>query len=188
MEVSSAMLVALMFVGLLSIGIANILMGLAAMLDNRAKISFDWIFASWILLLLLVCFDLFWDTTVILSREEWGFAGFLLIVLGPILVIFGGQVVLPDLSRFEDLDLKVHFATASRDFFILLALLETWQISVDLLIGGGLGAVNGGNVATAVLMVGLALTRRPQIHRAGAVIAWSIFLVAVFLRVSAGGG
>jgi hypothetical protein len=41
MEVSSAMLVALMFVGLLSIGIANILMGLATMFDNRSKISFD---------------------------------------------------------------------------------------------------------------------------------------------------
>lgn len=188
MEVSSAMLVALMFVGLLSIGIANILMGLAAMLDNRAKISFDWIFASWIILLLLICFDLFWDTTVILAREEWGFAGFLLIVLGPILVIFGGQVVLPDPSRFEGLDLKAHFASESRDFFILLALLETWQISVDLLIGNGFGAVNAGNVATAALMVGLALTKRQDIHRAGAVIAWLIFLVGVSLRVSGSGG
>jgi hypothetical protein len=124
-----------------------------------------------------MCFDLFWDTTVILSREDWGFGGFLLIVLGPILVIFGGQVVLPDLSRFEGLDLKAHFATASRDFFILLALLESWQIVLDVVLGGGLGEANAGNAATAVLMIGLAQTKRSEIHRAGAVVAWLIFLL-----------
>ena len=53
MELSRALLVAIMFVVLLSIGIGNILMSLAAMVDRRSPLTASRMHVSWIVLLLL---------------------------------------------------------------------------------------------------------------------------------------
>ena len=54
MELSSSLLVAIMFVVLLSIGIGNILMSLAAMVDRRSPLTASRMHISWIVLLLLI--------------------------------------------------------------------------------------------------------------------------------------
>jgi len=93
MEVTSVLLVAMMFVVLLTIGIGNILMTLAAMVDRRSRLSASRLHISWIVLLLLVYFSLFWYTLDVLSVEDWTFSEFLYVMLGPVLILFPSQVL-----------------------------------------------------------------------------------------------
>ena len=58
MDVSSSLLVALMFVMVLSIGIGNLLMGLSSLLNERSPREFDWLPTSW--LLLCICMMSVW--------------------------------------------------------------------------------------------------------------------------------
>lgn len=67
MEITNALLVAMMFVVLLTIGIGNIIMALAALVDRRTPIKPDAIHTSWVVLLLLVHFNLFWHVLDILT-------------------------------------------------------------------------------------------------------------------------
>ena len=53
MEISSSLLVAIMFVVLITMGIGNILMSLASMVDRRSPLTASRLHLSWILLLLL---------------------------------------------------------------------------------------------------------------------------------------
>ena len=86
MEISNSLLVAMMFVMILSIGIVNILASLASTIDYRTNQGHKGICISWIILLLLAHFNLFWHTIEIMSIGTWGFVGFLYIVTGPILI------------------------------------------------------------------------------------------------------
>ena len=54
MEISNALLVAMMFIVLLTIGIGNIIMALAALIDKRNPLKADAIHTSWVLLLLMI--------------------------------------------------------------------------------------------------------------------------------------
>ena len=101
MEMSSALLVMIMFVVLLTIGIGNILMSLAAMVDRRSPVAASRMHIAWIVLLLLVYFNLFWQTLDVLSIENWTFSEFLYLILGPVLILFASQVLLPNPSSAD---------------------------------------------------------------------------------------
>lgn len=188
MDISSTMLVALMFVGLLSISIGNILIGTAIIYDNRSDIKLDWIHIGWTALLLLVCFDLFWQTIDLFTQKEWGFGGFLYVILGPILITFAGQILLPDLTRTEGLDLKHHYSSVNSEFFILFALLEFWQIGVDFFFGDGLTRSSAVSTAAIVLLLALAFTVRPSAHRYGIIAAALLFLLSIGIQISGNPG
>ncbi len=122
MDVTSSLLVAMMFVMVLSIGIGNILMGLSALLNQRSPREIDWLPTSWVLLLLLQHLHMFWHTITILKAEEWGFGGFLYVVTGPILLFLV-------LANSKALRLHVTLTGA------------TWALSVSLLISRALNVV-----------------------------------------------
>jgi len=56
MEITNSLLVAMMFIVLLTIGIGNIIMALAVTVDRRSALKFDAIHTSW-MILLLVCYS-----------------------------------------------------------------------------------------------------------------------------------
>ncbi len=156
MELSSALLVATMFVVLLSIGIGNILMSLAAMVDRRSPVTASRMHISWIVLLLLVYFSLFWHTLDVLSFEEWRFGEFLYVMLGPVLILFASQVLLPDPSRADAGDLTENYLQASRPFFLFLAASQLWVNGVDLILRDGLTRSGGLNGVVAIFAIVLA--------------------------------
>ena len=182
MEVSSALLVAMMFVVLLTIGIGNILMSLASMVDRRSPVSASGIHISWIVLLLLVYFSLFWHTVDVLSVEEWTFGEFLYVILGPVLILFASQVLLPNPSDPDAGELNERYFEVSRPFFLLLAASQLWVNGVDLLLKGGLtrwGLMNG---VAAVLALILAFSRKRTVHLSLMIAMWLLFLTAWLVR------
>lgn len=181
-EISSALLVAMMFVVLLSIGIGNILMSLATMVDRRSAVTASRMHISWIILLLLVYFSLFWHTLDVLSVEEWTFGQFLYVMLGPVLILFASQVLLPQPSGSDVGDLNERYFEVNRSFFFFLAASQIWVNGVDLILKDGLtraGAING---VAAIIALTLAFSRNRTVHLILTIAMWLLFLTAWMVR------
>lgn len=182
MEVSSSLLVAVMFVIILSMGIGHILVAAAAMVDRRVAQRIDALHVNWMLILLLVYFNLFWHTLDLLTTEDWSFLSFLYIIAGAILIYFATCVLLPEMPADESLDKRAFYFEVSRQFFLMLALLQAWILGVDMLLGAGLTSTGIFNVAALLLALLLASSRRTSIHAGGTVVAWVLFLGSTGLR------
>jgi hypothetical protein len=182
MEISSALLVAIMFVVLLTIGIGNILMSLAAMVDRRSPVTASRMHISWIILLLLMYLSLFWHTIDVLSVEEWTFVEFLYVMLGPVLILFASQVLLPNSSSTDSGELNERYFEISRPFFVFLAASQVWVNGVDLILRDGLtrfGAING---VAAVFALILAFSHNRAVHLVLTAAMWLLFLTAWVIR------
>ena len=182
MDVSSSLLVAVMFVIILSMGIGHILVAAAAMVDRRVARRIDVLHVNWTILLLLIYFNLFWHTLDLLSTEQWGFASFLYIMTGAILIYFATCVLLPDMPADESLDKRAFYFEVSRQFFLMLALLQVWIIGVDVLLGAGFTSGGIVNLATLLLALLLASSQKVTVHAGGTVVAWVLFLGSTGLR------
>jgi len=181
MELSSSFLVAMMFVVLVTMGIGNILMSLASMVDRRSPLTASRLHLSWIVLILLVYFRLFWHTLDFFSVEEWQFEGFLYVMLGPVLILFASQVLLPDPSHERGDDLDENYLNVSRPFFLFLAGSQLWVNGVDLLLGGGLTPAGAMNGLVAVLAIWLAFSRNRTVHVFVAAAVWLTVLSGLVL-------
>jgi len=174
MEVSKGLLVAMMFITVLSIGIGNILMALPPLVDRRARVAISRIHLGWLLLLLLMHLNLFWQVLLLLDIEHWEFRDFLYIVSGPVLLLLATSIMLPDPSRASE-DPTADFLESARPAFGLLALVMAWIAGFDLAFGQGFGVVTFWNAVALVLFAALASSRSPGFHRAGIGFAWVLF-------------
>lgn len=181
MEISNALLVAMMFIVLLTMGIGNILMALASTVDRRSSLKADALHTSWVLLLLLMHFNLFWHVLDILSIEEWVFLEFLYIVAGAILIFFATHILLPDASA-DATGVRNHYFEVRPQFFGFLGVLMIWIVGVDLLFGDGFTTASFFNMAGLVLFSVMAVSSQIQVHRIGTVIAWLLFVALLTAR------
>lgn len=179
MDVTEGLLVAMMFVMILSIGIGNILMAIPPLVDRRVDLSISGLHLSWITLLLLMHLNLFWQVRVILDGEQWGFGGFLCTVAGPILLLLATSVLLPDPAQSDP---GTQYRESSRTAFILLALVMAWLPLMDFAFGPGLHGASYWNVVALGLFIGLASTDQQRMHVTGAVVAWALFGSLVLAR------
>ncbi len=102
----NTMLVALMFVTILSMGIGNILGTMADIFNHATSARRDRVHVGWIVFLLLVHFNLFWYTKAILDVEVWRFGGFLMAMAGPVLIFFATNILLTDPPEEDPVDLQ----------------------------------------------------------------------------------
>ena len=174
MEITNALLVAMMFIVLLTLSIGNILMSLAATVDKSSAVRANAMHTGWVLLLLLIHFKLFWHVLDILSVEEWKFLEFLYIEAGAILIFLATYVFLPDAS-INTTDVRGHYFDIRRQFFGFLGLLMIWAVGVDLLFGEGFTSTNGINLVGLVLFIVMASSSKIWVHRIGTGVAWLLF-------------
>lgn len=180
MEVSQGLLVAMMFITVLSIGIGNILMGLSAAVDQRTEVRFGRISGSWLLLLLLIHFNLFWHTLAILDRASWAFFDFLAIESGPVLLLLATGIMVP-VAGSGNGD-ESHYFLVARRFFTILGGVMLWAIGADLLLGNGFGAASVWNLVSFAAFVALAATSSHRVHAYGTAGFWIVLLSAVLAR------
>ena len=182
MDVSSSLLVAMMFVMVLSIGIGNILMGLSSLLNQRSPREIDWLPTSWVLLLLLQHLHLFWHTLTILEQEQWGFGGFLYVVMGPIFLLLATSLLLADPVYSGPADAREHYFRVGTRFFSIMALFMLWMIGVDFVLGSGLTAAGLWNAVFAVVFLVLANSKAPRLHITATGLTWALSLSLMFSR------
>ena len=110
----------------LGLGITNLLMGLARIVQMRGRVSVYWPTIVWALALLLVHVQTWWSMFGLRNVETWTFVAFSLTLMQPIFLFFLSALVLPDFDRDEALDLRANYYAQVRWFYgILLTLLLT---------------------------------------------------------------
>jgi hypothetical protein len=108
----------------LGLGITNLLMGLARLVQMRGRVKVFWPTIVWALTLLLIHVQTWWTMFGLRGVETWTFLAFALTLMQPILLFFLSALVLPDFDREEALDLRANYFAHVRWFFaILIALL-----------------------------------------------------------------
>ena len=80
MEVSQGLLVALMFITIVTMAIGALLASLVDLVNVAKTASYSRLQIVWIGLLLLSLLDMFWHTIDLLEVEDWEFPGFLFVI------------------------------------------------------------------------------------------------------------
>jgi len=178
MDNPTTLLVAIMYVMIISIGLSNLLMVLSDLAGGRAT-SPDRIHFSWLLLLLFAYFSYFWQTTEILDIDTWNFVSFMAFLIGPICLLFGTNllIVLPDTDGISAAD---HYMRHSNRFFLLLGLFHVWIVGLDYLTG--IVSVQTGVATTiAVFCFILMASDSYRLHKRAAPVGWALFLTVTVL-------
>jgi hypothetical protein len=178
----NTMLVALMFVTILSMGIGNILGTMADIFNHATAARRDRIHVAWIILLLVVHFNLFWHTKTILDVAEWTFGSFLIAMAGPVLIFLATSILLTNPPDESPVDLQEFFVKLGRRFFIVFGLTQVWVIVAGYAMSGVFVVTDLVNVAFVVLSVILATSRAQKVQLAGAATAWGLGLVGFGIR------
>jgi len=179
MENINALLVAFMFITILTLGIAGLLTELADVVRNEARKQRDRLLVGWAALLLFASFTLFWHTADIALLSEWDFGMFLFAETGPVLLLFAAQIMISALrdERNGTQDSSVH---QSR-FFTIFGLLQAWSIAADFVLGIGVTAGSALNATVLLTCLLLAWSTGRRIHHVGLGLVWLAYIANAFL-------
>lgn len=179
MDNLSTLLVALMFITILTLGIASILGELAEAVRSSERRSGDRLLFGWVLLLLFAYFDLFWHTADIALVEKWEFHLFLFVETGPVLLLFATNIVLG--AAGEESQTETPAALNRSGFFWIFALLHVWEVLAGLVLG--VGFTTGSAIAAVItaICVILALTNQRRIHILGLVLLALLYVATAVI-------
>ena len=177
---TTTLLVAIMYVTIISIGLSNLLRALSELAGGRQP-SPDRVHLSWLLLLLVAYLRYYWYTADILAVEDWKFVGFASFLIGPILLLFGTNLIvaLPDPGSLAP---NEHYMQKSSRFFVLLALFNLWTVGLDFVTVSVSIATYGAALVT-LFCFGLAASNSYNVHKVGAAIAWVLILGNLGLQI-----
>jgi len=178
----NTLLVALMFITILSMGIGNILISLANIFNHATSSRRDRVHVSWIVLLLVVHFNLFWQTKEILDVENWEFGGFLLTIAGPVLLFLATSILLTQPPEGDLKKLTSFFVGLGHRFFLFFALLQVWIIGVGFTMTGSFVTADIVNAVFLVLALSLAFSTNERFHNVGAILAWGVGVASFAVR------
>lgn len=178
----NTLLVALMFVTVLCMGIGNLLVSLADIFNHATPSRRDRVHIGWIFFVLLVHFNLFWQTKEILANENWQFGGFLLAIAGPVLLFFATSILLTEPPRDVKPDLPTFFINLGHRFFPMFALVQAWIVFVGFSLTGALIPTDALNIAMGGIALFLAFSGNERAHNLGGLLVWGIVLSSVIIR------
>jgi hypothetical protein len=105
----------------LGLGMTNLLMGLARVVQLRGLVKIYWPSLVWVLMLLIVHVQTWWTMFGLRIVETWSFFSFALVLLQPILLFFVSALALPDFDRDTALDMRANYFAHARWFFAMAA-------------------------------------------------------------------
>lgn len=177
MEVSTSLLVALMFVTILSMGIGNAVNTLSVIVEKGEKSGYSNLQIGWLGLLLISYFNMFWHINDLFSVDKWGFIGFLYMMTGPILIYFATSIMIA--TKNEDGSQKT---LVRPRFFIVFILLQFWIITVDLMLEKSV--IEHSLLNIIMMSIAFVLMRRQDetMQRYGLILSLGIVILAVILR------
>ena len=183
MEISYTLIVALMYVTILSFGLASLLTSLGLLIKENSTTKVSSVHLQWILILLIVHFNMVWHAVYFTSVESWSYHAFLLIELGPALAFFTALILAPaPVDEPEPERLSSHYFSLKNKLVTLFALLQAWAILADYLVGRGL---TGSGLFNGFLMVFSALfitSNGNKVHGFGIYLVWLANLASIVLR------
>jgi hypothetical protein len=163
-------------------GIGNLLGTMTDIFNHATPARRDRIHVAWIVLLLLVHFNLFWQTKAIVDVEDWRFGGFLMAMAGPVLIFLATSILLTNPPETKPVDLQKFFVDLGRRFFFVFALTQAWIILAGYALTGVFIVTDLVNVAFLVLSLILASSTAPRVQAIGIVTAWGLGLAGLVIR------
>lgn len=124
----------------LGLGITNLLMGFARIVQMRGRVNVFWPAIVWGLVLLVIHVQTWWSMFGLRNVETWTFVAFSLTLMQPILLFFLSALVMPDFDRDEALDLKANYFAQVRWFFGMIIALLLFSLLRAVAIDGRLPA------------------------------------------------
>ncbi len=174
----NTILVALMFVTILSMGIGNILGAMAEDFHHSPTGRRSRLHVAWISLILLVHFNIFWNTKALLEVTEWTFAGFLIAIAGPVLLFLATSILLNRAPSDDANEQENLFVQLSGRFFAVFALLQIWIVAAGFAMTGSFVDNDVTNVVFLLLAVLLAIVKSDRVQLIGLVTAWGLGLAS----------
>lgn len=182
MDNINTLLVAFMFITILTLGIAGVLAELAEVVRHAGRVRKDGILVGWAALLLFVYFHLFWHTSDITLVDEWDFRLFLFAETGPVLLLFATQILLGALT---DQDGPADAAVRQGRFFVIFAALQIWSVAAGYVLGVGFTMASALDLVVLLASLVLAFAKTRRIHSAGLVVVALVYIVRAFLELRA---
>ena len=178
MDNPTTLLVAIMYVMIISIGMSNLLLTLSELAGARAHVP-DRVHMSWLILLLFAYLSYFWQTTDILDVENWRFFSFIGFLVGPICLLFATNllIVMPESAESSPID---HYLQISGRFFLLMGLFNLWLIGLDF-VAECVAVQTWLAGAIAILCFGLMRSTSYRLHKFAAPVGWGLFLISAAL-------
>ena len=183
MDNINTLLVAFMFITILTLGIAGVLAELAEVVRNVERKQRDGLLVGWALLLLFAYFTLFWHTADITLLEEWDFGLFLFAETGPVLLLLATKIMLGALAAEPESD--PGSAVRQSRFFVIFALLQVWSIAAGFVLGVGFTLGSALDVVVVVTCLALASSTSRTFHTVGLAIVWIAYLASAIVEVRA---
>ena len=177
MEVSTSLLVALMFVTLLSMGIGNVLNTLSVIVEKGKKSGYSKLQVGWLGLILLSYFNMFWHIIDLLSIDKWGFPGFLYMMSGPLLIYFATSILISTHSEDE-----IKETLVKPRFFAVFIVLQAWIITVDIMLEKSIVEHSLLNVIMIFIAFVLMSKQDETIQRYGLMVSLVVVTLAIILR------
>jgi len=183
MDNIDTLLVAFMFITILTLGIAGVLAELAEVVRNVERKDRDRLLVGWALLLLFAYFNLFWHTADITLLEDWNFGLFLFVETGPVLLLFGTQIMLGALAADPEADPDASVRPSR--FFVIFGLLQVWSIAAGFVFGVGFTPGSALDAVVLVMCLVLASSKSRPIHNLGLAVVWIAYLASTVVEMRA---
>ena len=118
-----------------------------------------------------------------MTVEKWGFLGFLYIVTGPMVLLIANRLLTEKPEHEERVEFsREQYLRVSRRLFSVLAILMIWVIGTDIVLGKGITADSGANIAALVLFCALAVSRNERLHSVVTVLFYLLTVALFALR------
>ncbi len=167
--------VALSFV--LGLAVTLLLMSFLLAFRARHKTHLGWLAITWACYVLVMQFDLWWETYGLSSMQKWTAGSFVMLLVLALTLFAAGGLVLPSGSDDYPKDLDRYFDEHGRWGVGMVAVfLTVGSIANTTLFGvDPLGGMNMINVAGVILAIVTVRTRNPRV-RATSTVLYGIYL------------
>ncbi len=179
MTITTSLLVLLMFTGIISIGIGNILMAFASMVAEFKPFRDHQLGVLWLLILLVSYLSMFWNCAVLADRESWTFITFLYVIAGPVILLFASSLMTSLLTHEapESGEMSDHEESVVTRFFWLFSISQVWLLGIEYLVGLGWTSASLVSLMVAAVAALLALVKKRNLR-------W-YFTIAIVLLMAA---
>lgn len=172
---------------ILGLGVTAVIQAAGRLVGRGRAVRWDPIFAMWLVLLGLLMINYWWANWDLkdlgLDLRQWQFY---FVLTGPVVLVLAAHALLPSDPNAVD-DLRAHYESRSRRFFVTLAPLQAWNLSVvPVLLGRWSPTIVVQLVLVGLVAAGI-LFRNRIVHYA-IVITWlgTVVWVVFVIRATAG--
>jgi hypothetical protein len=151
----------------LGLGIAHLLTTVHELIQARARVRVYWLPIVWAILIFVSLIEWWWASFALRTNLKWNFFYFLFVLMSPVTMYLAAAFVLPDDSETDDdvIDLRRYYCENSLALFSILAVSPALDAVRRAVQAGSMldrGALS--NALSAVLLVTMALTKKPWYH------------------------